>query len=452
MLRVWNLTSFDWYRRVTVLSLFALMILYSSEGFCYQQTANWPSFRGPNASGSATDAKPPTKWSNDQNIKWSVELAGKNNSSPIVWGDHVFVTNAYATEKPRKPAAQPQGQGRRRRRRRSRPVPVKTRFETICFHRGTGKELWRTTAAEVTPHEGTHPDHQYASASPVTDGKHIYSFFGSRGLYCYDMKGKLVWKKDDFGKMRTRGSFGEGSSPSIYKNYLIVPWDHEGDSKIYALDKLTGKILWEKDRDEPSNWVTPVVCKVDGMELVVTGGENYIRAYNLKDGNQLWKVSGLTSRPISSPVLYKGLAILASARGGTRVLACRLDEKVEGERIAWNKTRTGNDVPSLLLSENRLYILKGSSGILGCYDAKTGEELFSNQRVPGIRSVYSSPVAAGGFVYITGRDGTTVVIKDSEEFQVVSTNKLSDPTDASFAISGDRIFVRSKSKLYCIAK
>lgn len=450
MLKNSKLVESNWPNRVVYLAILLFLCSQSSEGLCFQDANNWPGFRGPMASGAAGKANPPTTWSSDKNIKWKVDLAGKNNSSPIVWGDRVFVTNAFATEKP-KQRAQPQQQGRRRRR-RGRAVPVKTRFETLCFDRNTGKEIWRTTASETTPHEATHPDHQYASASPVTDGKFVYSFFGSRGLYCYDLDGKLVWKKDDFGKMRTRGSFGEGSSPSLYKNAVIVPWDHEGESKIFVLDKTNGKVLWRKNRDEPSNWVTPVGCQVDGKDIVVTGGENFIRAYDLKDGKELWKVSGLTSRPISSPVLFDDMAILASARGGTRVLACKLGEKLEGNRVAWDKNRTGNDVPSLLLSENRLYILKGSSGILGCYNAKTGEEFYSGKRIPGIRSVYSSPVAAGGHVYITGRDGTTVVIADDEEFDVVGTNKLSDPTDASFAISGDRIFIRSKSKLYCVAK
>ncbi len=415
---------------------------------------NWPNFRGPTFNGTSETAKPPISWSEDKNIAWKIELPGSgNNSSPIVWGDKVFVLTAI-------PAtvdggdSQPQPAPQRQRGARGGGAPLlPTKFVTLCFDRKTGKELWQQLAVEATPHQGTHGDHSFASASPCTDGKHIYSHFGSRGLYCYDMEGNLIWKRDDFGKMETRNDFGEGSSPVLHGNTIVVPWDHEGQSYVIALDALTGETKWKKDRDEPSNWVTPVVVINGDRAIVVTGGENHGRGYDLETGEELWHVGGFSSRPISSPVVFGDSVMLASGRQGYVISSMKLGsagELGDGNGLIWSSSESAPDVPSMMLSGDRLYFLKGSTGILNCWDAATGKSKYGETRLDGVSGVYASPVAADGKVIIVGRDGTSVVLEDSDVFKLLSTNTLDDRIDATPALAGNQIFLRGKKYLYCI--
>ncbi len=419
----------------------------------------WPNFRGPTFNGTSETANPPTDWSEDKNVKWKVELPGPgNNASPIVWGDKVFILTAIpdpnATPEPQAEAEPPrERRGRRGRgRRRSAPL-VPTKFVTLCYDRNTGEKLWEQTAVETTPHQGHHPDHSFASASPVTDGKHVWSHFGSRGLYCYDMDGNLKWARDDFGQMMTRNGFGEGSSPVLYKDTIVVPWDHEGDSWVMALDALTGETKWKVDRDEPSNWVTPMVVEHEGKPVLVTGGENHARGYDLKSGEELWRLAGFTSRPITAPVVHDDMVFLASGRQGFFLSAIQFAETGDlraGNGVAWSTTEMAPDVPSLMLSSGRLWFLSGSRNILNCVDAESGDPVFGQVRLEDLEGVYASPVAAGGYVYIVGRDGTSMVLKDTDEYEVVSTNRLDDRIDATPALIGNQILLRGKRYLYCI--
>ncbi|MCP4081102.1 MAG: PQQ-binding-like beta-propeller repeat protein [Planctomycetaceae bacterium] len=425
---------------------------------------NWPNFRGPTFNGTSDTATPPTEWAENQNLKWKIELPGAgNNSSPIVWGDQVIVLDAIPSpptgqagseaEDTAKARGKNRG-GRRGRggRGRNRVPQTPTKFVTICFDRNSGEKIWEQIATESTPHQGTHPDHSFASASPVTDGKHIYSHFGSRGLYCYDMDGSLQWKRDDFGQMTTRNGFGEGSSPCLYQDVLIVPWDHEGQSWVMAIDALTGKTKWKQERDEPSNWVTPVVLKRDGKEIVVTGGENFARGYDLATGKEIWRSSGFTSRPISSPVVHQDLVLLASSRQGFYLSALNVNGQGnlnDNGGIKWSTDTAAPDVPSMMASAGRVYHMKGSTNILYCLDANTGDEIFS-KRLPGIRGVYASIVAADGKVIIVGRDGNAVVLQDSDRFQVLAENQLDDAIDATPALAGKQMFLRGKKYLYCL--
>ncbi|MGI9519101.1 MAG: PQQ-binding-like beta-propeller repeat protein, partial [Pirellulaceae bacterium] len=390
---------------------------------------HWPNFRGPTFNGTSETADPPTEWSEEKNVKWKVELPGPgNNASPVVWGDKVFVLTAIpdpnATPEPQAAPAPPRQQRGRRGRRGRRPAAplVPTKFVTLCYDRNTGEKLWEQLAVEATPHQGHHQDHSFASASPITDGQHVYSHFGSRGLYCYDMDGNLKWSRDDFGQMMTRNGFGEGSSPVLYKDTIVVPWDHEGDSWVMALDALTGETKWKAERDEPSNWVTPVVVEHDGQPIVVTGGENFARAYDLKSGEELWRSGGFTSRPITAPVVYNDVVFLASSRQGAFLAAFYFGDK-GSITPEWSTDQMAPDVPSLMLSDKRLLFLSGSRNILHCVDAATFEPLYGPVRLEDISGVYASPVAAGGYVIIVGRDGVAMVLKDSDEFEVVSTNR-----------------------------
>ena len=428
----------------------------------------WPHWRGPSANGVSPDGRPPTEWGPSKNVKWKVKIPGGGSGSPIIWEDKVFVVTAVPVETasradaPRadRPRGRPGARGRRGGGRSGRggtmrPPDSHWRFVVMCLDRSSGKTLWEKVAAETIPHEGHHAHHGFASASPCTDGERLYAHFGSRGLFCYDLDGEFLWKKTDFGPMRTRHGFGEGSSPTVHGDFIIVPWDHEGSSFLTALDKRTGKTRWKVERDEPSCWATPLVVEHDGRKQVVASGDNFVRGYDLETGAELWRCPGQTGRPIPSPVSGHGLVFVGSGHRGAFLGAFRLDHKgdIEGtDGVAWTLDRHAPDVPSPLLSGRRLYFHAGRTGILSCYDAVTGKPHFAGERVKGLDAVYASPVAANGKLYLTGRDGTTVVVEDREELTIVATNRLDEPVDATPAVAGREILIRAREHLYCFAE
>jgi len=445
--------------------LFSVVALFL---FCVQVDAdNWGHWRGPNGNSASTDATPPTQWSDTKNVKWKTVIPGKGSGSPVIWENKVFVVTGISKAAPGgNPAAgkRPSGRsdpaggkkGDRRRGGRGRSAaPTETDFKLMCFNRKNGELVWEKSATKAIPHQGVHSTNNFASASPCTDGKHVYAFFGSRGLYCYTLAGELVWKRDDFGKMETRNGFGEGSSPTIAGDKIIVPWDHEGDSAIFALNKLTGKTIWETDRDEPTNWSTPFVIEHDGKQQVVMNGQTCARGYDVESGKELWKCGGQTERPCASAVGEDGIVYVGSGHRGNFLGAFKLDGKgdIQGsDSVAWSIERDAPDIASPVLSNGRLYFHKGKTGILSCFDAKTGEPHFSASRVEGLRSIYASPVAAGGHVYLTGRSGTTVVIKDADSLEIVATNSVGETVDATPAPVGKELFIRGEKHLFCIAE
>ena len=420
---------------------------------------DWNQWRGSTGNGGSVDADPPTKWSDTENVKWKVAIPGRGSGSPIISGNKVFVVSAVQTEQgakdARSKAQRPQQQSGRGRRRGSSIPLVEMDFKLFCFDRSNGEKLWEQTAITATPHEGTHSSNGFASASPCTDGHNVYASFGSRGLYCYTMDGELVWKRNDFGEMNTRGSFGEGSSPLLFEDKLILPWDHEGPSSTYVLNKKTGETVWKTDRDEPTNWATPIVVSNGEQKQVVVTGQNKVRAYELESGEEIWSCGGQTERPCATPVAIGDLVIVGSGHRGSYMAAFKLDGKGDiagSDKVAWSIAKDTPDIASPVLSSGRLYYHKGKTGILSCLDAKTGDSVFSAIRVPGIKSTYASPVAAGGHIYLTGRSGTTVVIKDSEKFEVVSSNSVGQTVDATPAPAGDNLFIRGEKHLFCIGQ
>ncbi|MFO1002958.1 MAG: PQQ-binding-like beta-propeller repeat protein [Planctomycetaceae bacterium] len=395
---------------------------------------NWGHWRGPSGNGVAPDAVPPTEWSSTKNVKWKVALPGRGSSSPVIWEHQVFVTAAVPAAKSTK------GQ-----------LP-NLDFKLLCFNRADGKLLWEKTAVTAVPHQETHSTNGFASASPCTDGKHVYAHFGSRGLYCYTMKGDLVWKRDDFGQMNTRNSFGEGSSPTLAGNKIIVPWDHEGPSALFALDKLTGKTLWKTDRDEPTCWATPLVdskASSKSSPLIRTCA----RSYDLETGKERC-CAGQTERPCASPVAENGLVYVGSGHRGSFLGAFRLDGKgdIKGsDKVVWTIDHDTPDIASLLLSSGRIYFHKGKNGQLSCVDAVSGKPYYTAARIPGLDAIYASPVAAGGHVYLTSRAGTTVVISDAAELNIVATNNVDETVDATPAPVDNELFIRGEQHLFCIA-
>ncbi|TWU04004.1 outer membrane biogenesis protein BamB [Neorhodopirellula pilleata] len=392
---------------------------------------NWGHWRGAGGNGVAVDANPPVSFSSTENIAWKTPIEGSGSGSPVIWQDVVFVTSAIEQRD------NPNGSHR---------------FVLYCIDRKTGKIVWQRVAAEGTPHEGTHETNTYASASPCTDGVRVYASFGSRGLYAYTFDGELVWKRN-FGNMQMRNGFGEGSSPTISGNRLIVPWDHEGPSQLYSLDTATGEIVWQVARDEVSNWGTPLIIEHDGKKQIITTGENLVRSYDFDSGALLWYVGGQTQRPAASPVAGDGLVFVGSGFRGSFLGAFRPDGRGDIEdtsHVVWTRDRDTPDIGSPLLSNSRLYFYKGKTGLLTCVDAATGEPHYVTARIDGLGSIYASPVAAGGYVYLTDRSGTIVVIRESNELEIVSTNSMNETVDATPAPVDNQLFVRGARHLFCV--
>lgn len=417
----------------------------------------WSQWRGPLGTGAAPHGDPPVAWSETENIRWKVDLPGQGHASPIVWGDRVFIVTAIETDQ-----ALPQEEQVEEEEAPSghwRPDPKLPKqvyqFDILALDRQSGAVLWQRTAREEPPHEGTHQDGSWAPASPVTDGERVYAHFGSRGLYCYDMAGELLWSTD-LGDMTTRLSFGEGASPALHGDAIVVNWDHEGESFIVALDKRTGAERWRVERDEHTTWSTPLIVEHAGRSQVIVNATNRVRSYDLQSGALIWECGGMTVNPIPTPVAVDGVVYVMSGFRGNALLAIRLDgaegDITGSESIVWSYDRDTPYVPSPLLYGDALYFLKGNNGILSCLDAKTGAERFGPQRLEGIEGIYASPVGAGDRVYITGRNGTTLVLKRGPKYEVLSSNALDDNFNASPAIAGDALFLRGERALYCIAR
>ena len=313
--------------------------------------------------------------------------------------------------------------------------------------------MWETTVSEVFPHEGHHRDHGHASFSPVTDGKLIWANFGSRGVHCLDMDGNIKWSKPA-DKMKIRAGFGEGSSPILAGDNLIVLMDHEEDSYIIAFNKTTGDVAWKKPRDERTSWTTPVAVKVDGKLQVVVNGTNLIRSYDPNSGKVIWECGGQTQNVVPSPVSGFGMVYCASGYKGNALQAIKLGKTGDltgTEAIAWQVDDATPYVPSPLLYKDKIYVCSSNKGVISAYDARTGKPHYVKQTLEEIKGIYGSPVAAGGRVYFTGRNGVVYVIKASEKFEVLAVNKLDDKIDASPAFAGDEMYLKGKEYLYCIA-
>ena len=423
----------------------------------------WPQWRGPLANGVAPEGDPPLEWAADKNIKWKVEIPGKGSATPVVWGDRIFVLTAVPTDKhaPAKeqpPAeAAPSGGAQAGRQRDVQPEFIQ-QFVVIAINRKDGKTLWQKIVREELPHEGANPNATitWASSSPVTDGQMIYAYFGSRGLYALDMQGNLKWERD-LGDMDT-GGFGEGSSPALDGDRLVVNWDHDGESFIVALDKKTGKELWRTPRNEKTTWSTPLIVEHGGKKHVITAGTRRIRSYDLADGQLLWEGPGLPSTScVASPVHSNGVVYAMSSYGGSALYAIQLaaakgDITAAPQAIVWKYDRDTPWVPSPLLYGDELYFLKSNTGILSVFNAKTGEKLYGPQRLEGVPNVYASPVGAAGRIYIAGREGGVAVIARGPEFKLLALNQLDDGFDASPVVVGNELYLRGRKHLYRISK
>ena len=411
----------------------------------------WMQWRGPLQNGVAPHADPPIEWSETKNIRWKSALPGKGHASPIVVGDRVIVM-AAAPVGEAGPPVQDAAPGVHD------SVPVNHRFEyaVLALSRKDGRILWRTVVRTEWPHEGGHVTGSQVSGSPTTDGRLIYAFFGSRGLYCLDLDGAVKWRKD-LGRMQTLHAHGEGSSPVLHGGTLVVNWDHEGSSFLYAFDKQTGEERWKVPRDEKTSWSTPLVVEHEGKAQVIVSASKRVRGYDLATGAVLWECAGLTDNVVSSPVHYDGIVIAGNSYYRQAMLAIRLagakGDITNSPNVVWKLDRLTPYVSSPLLYGDTLYHLRHNQNVLVRLDPLTGAFRGDPLRLEGIRDdIFSSPVGAAGRLYITGRDGVTVVLRHDRDNATLAVNQLDDSFSASAALADGELYLRGERFLYCIAQ
>ena len=408
----------------------------------------WAQWRGPDMTGVSRTAKPPVQWGEGKNIKWKVEIPGRGSSSPVVWNDRVYLLTAIPVGVAGAAQHEPRG---------ALPQRGVHQYKVMALDRKTGKTVWEHVAREEEPHEPAHGDNgTWASGSAVTDGTHLFAYFESRGLYAYDLNGKQIWNVD-FGDKKMRNQFGEGSTPELHGNYLVVVWDHiAGPSFVVTLDKRTGKEVWRANREEIDTWATPLIVEHDGRAQVIVNAMNRVRSYDLETGKIVWEGPGTTMNVIPSPVSGHGMVFIMSGFRGNNLKAIRLAD-AKGDiattgAIAWQLDRDTPYVPSPLLYDNILYFLKTNNGLLSAFDAVSGKPHYQALRMAKAPEVFASPVGADGRVYIVSRDGVTTVIRHGTAYEVLAENTLDDGFDASPALVDGEIFMRGFRYLYAIGQ
>jgi outer membrane protein assembly factor BamB len=445
--------------RFTPRSLFLAGFLFAVSASA-SDPDGWPQWRGPDWNGIARgDA--PLKWSDSEHIKWKAEIPGRGHSSPVVWGDRIFLTTSVPTgvpTTPPAPAADAAPQGRRGGF-GARGPQSEQKLVLMCLDRKTGKLLWERAAKVATPHEGYHPQYgSFASNSPVTDGKHVIAFFGSRGVYCYDLDGNKVWEKDFGLQLKMYNTFGEGAWPTLEGNTLLLLFDHEGESFLVALDKATGKEKWRVARnDGNTNWSGPVVISYQSpsgpKKQIIVSATKKVHAYEFETGKPIWEVAGLGQNTIPAPVSDGQMVWVMSGFRNPNLLAVKLGREGDltgTDAIAWQNQRGNSYTPSPVLAEGKLYVLT-DSGMLSCFDAKTGTPFYQQQRLPKPYNFKASPVAANGKLYLASEEGDVIVVKMGEKYEVLATNTLESQTFIGTpAIVDGEIYLRGQNTLYCI--
>src|SRR5262245_16075492 len=354
-----------------LIGTFMLTCLLAAEGSGAEPQDQWPQWRGPLGTGVAPQANPPVTWSETQHIRWKTALPGKGHSTPIVWGERIFLTTAIPHGEPVKPRYPPRPGAHD-----NLSLTQQHEFAVLAVNRRDGKILWQQTVHKELPHEAGHVSASLASASAVTDGERVFASFGSRGLYCLDFDGKLLWKKH-LGEMHTKHGHGEGSSPALHGDLLVVNWDHEEQSFLVALDTRTGQQRWRVGRKEDTSWATPIVVEHAGTAQVIVPGTNRLRGYDLATGAVIWECAGLSPNIGASPVAAGGVVSSGSSYDPRSLLAIRLDgakgDITGSANVLWSRRRGTPYVPSPLLYGDSLYTLQHYQGVISRLDIKTGE-------------------------------------------------------------------------------
>jgi outer membrane protein assembly factor BamB len=415
--------------------------------------ANWPQWRGPDGSGISNEKNLPATWTPTTNIKWKAALPGRGHSSPIVWGNRIFVTTAVEGDVVQGAKAVKHMAGDKE---FLHPDSIgadhKHTFKVLALNRDSGKILWEVTAWEGTPYDNRHRKSSYAASTPATDGKLVYAFFGTEGLYAYDFNGKLAWKAE-LGKLGTVG-MGTGTSPILYDNVVIVQCDEENGeaSFIVALDKKTGKEVWRTPRKVQVSWSTPLLVKTSTRSELITSGTETVVSYDPATGKELWRHKGVESNAIPSPVANSEMVYLVAGFPAKIAMAIKLGgsgDLTGTKNVPWTYAKGTAYVPSPILYGDYLY-LTTDRGILTCIDAKTGEVKYEGGRIPIPATFTASPVAFEGKILMTSEDGDTFIVKAGPKHEILGTNSVGEPVYASPAIADGRIFIRGEKNLYCI--
>jgi outer membrane protein assembly factor BamB len=415
--------------------------------------ANWPQWRGPGGLGVSDEKDAPTTWSPTNKVLWETPIPGRGLSSPVVWEDRIFLTSAIeggviagAKALPHKfngeDFVHPESVGADR----------THRLIVLCLDAKSGRILWERTAYEGRVHDARHRAGSFASLTPVTDGKHVFAFFGGEGLYAYDFEGRQIWKQS-IGALATLG-LGPGASPVLYENAVIVQCDQDNGegSFLAAFDKESGKERWRKGRNVAVSWATPIIVKHGSRVELITSGNQSIISYNPTTGEEWWHINGLEGNAVPSPVAGHGLAILTTGYPQKKTLAIQLGasgDLGETNHVAWSYAKGSGYVPSPILYGDYLYLMT-DSGLLTCLDAKTGEVQYEGARLPESARFVASPVAVDGQLLLTSEKGDTFVIKAGKTHEVVRKNSVGEPVSASPAIADGKVYLRGLTNLFGI--
>ena len=425
-------------------------------------TGSWPSFRGPQASGIAENQNLPDRWDakSGESILWRTPIPGLAHSSPVVWGDRIFVTSAVSSDPKAtfRPGLYGDGDASKDR--------SLHRWMVYAIDKRTGKIKWERVAYQGEPIDKRHIKSTYANSTPATDGRIVVAWFGSQGVHAFDLNGKFLWKVDvgrlDLGAYYIPTyEWGPASSPIIWNNLVILQCDTQADSFLLALDAATGKTVWKTDRDELPSWGTPTIATTENGPVLVTNASNFIRGYDPSTGKELWRLGGSSKITAPTPIFGEGLFVVASGRGPERpIFVVRpnargdltLSEgKTASDTIVWSRTGRGSYMPTPLVYKGVLYVL-ANNGTFDAYDLKTGNELY-RQRLPTVGSGFSaSPVAADGKIYLTNEDGEILVVAAGDKFNHLATNSMGELLMATPALSDGVMYVRSSASLFAIGR
>ncbi len=414
---------------------------------------HWAQWRGPDGQGIASETGVPLEWSPTKNVLWKTAIPGRGHSSPVVWGDRIFLTTAVEGELvPGAKAVKhtlegqdfvhPDGVGADR----------KHGFKVVALDAPSGRVLWEKTAWEGTPYDTRHRRGSFASPTPATDGKLVYAYFGAEGLYVYDFQGALKWS------FKTGGiaSFGVGvgTSPVLHEGVVILQCDEDNGERsfIVGLDRRTGKEVWRTPRNIEVSWATPILVKSGGHAELVTAGSQAIIGYDPATGRELWRMKGLASNAVPSPVAGDGIVVLSSGYPAKIALAVRpggSGDVTETDRVLWKYDKGTAYVPSPILVDGLLYLVT-DKGLVTCLDARTGKLHYEGGRPPVGASYMASPVAVAGHLLLASMDGDTVVLKTGTTHEIVRSNPLGEPIAASPAVAAGRLYIRGEHHLFAI--